>query len=240
MITPKPERTLPVAALLITAAGMLDAFTYVGYGGVFANAMTGNIVLLMVRVAKEDFAGIVPFLGPIVAYLCGVAVAHALKEKPLRGLIPSPARMSLGLEIIFLIIVAFLPKSIPDMLVVTGIAFVAAMQATAFTRIGEFAYTSVTTSANLRHFAGGLMDWLVFRKGQESRREALFFLTLCVCFIGGALIGAEATTHFGHPAVWLPVVLLTVALGLCLPWNTTLRGLFREESEKKDKTRSNA
>ena len=225
----KPERTLPVAALLITAAGMLDAFTYVGYGGVFANAMTGNIVLLMVRVAKEDFAGILPFLGPIFAYLCGVAFAHALKENPLRGLIPSPARMSLGLEIIFLIIVAFLPKSFPDMLVVTGIAFVAAMQATAFTRIGEFAYTSVTTSANLRHFTGGMMDWLVFQKGSESRRKALFFMALCVCFIGGALIGAEATAHWGHPAVWLPVALLSVALGLCLPWTKAIREIFDDD-----------
>ncbi len=225
----KPERTLPVAALLITAAGMLDAFTYVGYGGVFANAMTGNIVLLMVRVAKEDFAGILPFLGPIVAYFCGVALAHALKDKPLRGLIPSPARMSLGLEIVFLIIVAFLPKSVPNMLVVTGIAFVAAMQATAFTHMGEFAYTSVTTSANLRNFTGGLMDWLVFRKGSESRRKALFFMTLCICFIVGALIGAEATTHFGHAAVWLPVLLLSLALGLCLPWTRAIREMFDDD-----------
>lgn len=236
----KPERTLPVAALLITAAGMLDAFTYVGYGGVFANAMTGNIVLLVVRVAEQDYAAALPFLAPILGYLAGVAVAHALKERPLFGKLRSPARMLLGLEIFFLIIVAFLPINIPDMLVVTGIAFVAAMQATAFTRIGEFAYTSVTTSANLRHFTAGLLDWLVFHKSRESRREALFFMTLCVCFIGGALIGAEATTYLDHGAVWLPVVLLTVALGLCLPWNTTLRGLFSEESEKKDKTHSNA
>ncbi|CAL4868623.1 hypothetical protein MMA231_02912 [Asticcacaulis sp. MM231] len=233
MTNPKPERTLPVAALLITAAGMLDAFTYVGYGGVFANAMTGNIVLLVVRVAKQDYAAILPFLAPILSYLSGVAVAHILKERPLFGRLRSPARTFLALEIAFLILVAFLPRSIPDMLVVTGIAFVAAMQATAFTRIGEFAYTSVTTSANLRHFATGLLDWLVFRKNRESRRQAVFFLTLCAGFIGGALAGAEATTYFGHGAVWLPAALLAAALVLCLPWNVPMRGLFNGEPMKK-------
>jgi uncharacterized membrane protein YoaK (UPF0700 family) len=225
----KPERTLPVAALLITAAGMLDAFTYIGYDGVFANAMTGNIVLLVVRLAKGEVTGSLPFAAPIIAYLCGVAVAHELKEKPLRKLVPSLARMSLGLEIAFLIIVAFLPNSVPNMLVVTGIAFVAALQATAFTRLGEFAYTSVTTSANLRHFASATMAWLVFGKGRESRRESLFFLCLCVCFIGGALLGAMASLKLGHAAVWLPVALLSVALGLCLPWTRGIREMFVED-----------
>jgi uncharacterized membrane protein YoaK (UPF0700 family) len=225
----KPERTLPVAALLITAAGMLDAFTYVGYDGVFANAMTGNIVLLVVRLAKGEIPGSLPFAAPIIAYLCGVAVAHAFKENPLRRLIPSPARLSLGLEIVFLIVVAFLPKSVPNMLVVTGIAFVAALQATAFTRLDEFAYTSVTTSSNLRRFAGATMAWLAFGKGRESRREALFFLCLCVCFIGGALLGAISTLAFGHAAVWGPVALLSIALGLCLPWTKAIREIFDED-----------
>ncbi len=225
----KPERTLPVAALLITAAGMLDAFTYVGYGGVFANAMTGNIVLLVVRLARGEIPGSLPFAMPIVAYLIGVSLAHVLKENPLRNLVPSPARVSLGLEIGFLIVVAFLPNSVPNMMVVTGISFVAALQATAFTRLDEFAYTSVTTSANLRHFAGATVAWLIFAKGHESRRESLFFLCLCICFIGGALVGAIFTLRLGHAAVWLPVGLLTLALGLCLPWTRGIRELFTED-----------
>jgi uncharacterized membrane protein YoaK (UPF0700 family) len=179
--------------------------------------------------AKGEVSGSLPFAAPIVAYVCGVAVAHALKEKPLRSLIPSPARLSLGLEIAFLIVVAFLPKSVPNMLVVTGIAFVAALQATAFTRLDEFAYTSVTTSSNLRRFASATMAWLVFGKEHESQREALFFLCLCVCFIGGALIGAVATLAFGHAAVWLPVGCLSVALGLCLPWTKAIREIFVED-----------
>ncbi|WP_303828092.1 YoaK family protein [Asticcacaulis taihuensis] len=225
----RPERTLPVAALLIAAAGMLDAFTYAGYGGVFANAMTGNIVLMVVRMAEGEGRLVLPFAAPIAAYICGVAVAQVLKEKPLGGLLPSQARFSLGLEIVFLIVVAFLPKSVPDMLVVTGIAFVAALQASAFYRLGEFAYTSVTTSANLRHFASATIAWLIYGEGRERRRESLFFLCLCICFIGGALLGAVATLTWGHAAVWLPVGLLSVAFALCLPWTKGNREMLGED-----------
>lgn len=75
-----PQNTLPVAALLILAAGMLDAYTYVGYGGVFANAMTGNIVILMIHLAQGDTAAAVRYIAPVIAYVCGVATAHAIKE----------------------------------------------------------------------------------------------------------------------------------------------------------------
>ena len=38
--------TLGIGSLLASAGGFLDGFTYVGHGHVFANAMTGNVVLL--------------------------------------------------------------------------------------------------------------------------------------------------------------------------------------------------
>ena len=39
----KPDNSIKVAVLLTVAGGFLDAFTYVGHGGVFANSMTGNL-----------------------------------------------------------------------------------------------------------------------------------------------------------------------------------------------------
>lgn len=225
----KPQETLPVAILLILAAGMLDAYTYVGYGGVFANAMTGNLVVMTVKMSGGDVSAAVPYLAPIAAYVCGVAVAHCLKEKPLRSLFPWPARISLGLEVAFLIAVALFGGSVPNMAVVTGIAFVAALQATAFTKVEKFAFTSVTTSANLRRFAESFMAATVFRQGSEASLQLLYFLVVCLCFFAGALAGGWATYRVGHAAVWLPVVLLSLALLLCLPWNSTVHEAFEKD-----------
>lgn len=225
----KPQETLPVGILLILAAGMLDAYTYVGYGGVFANAMTGNLVVMTVRMSGGDFRAAIPYLAPIAAYIFGVSVAHALKEKPLRAIFPHRARTSLAIEIAFLCVVAFLPRSVPNTLIVTGIAFVAALQATAFTRIGNFAFTSVTTSANLRHFAESFMASVVFREGEKAAREWHFFLVICLSFFIGAVSGAVATRWLGHAAVWLPIAALALALCLCMPWNRTMHQLMTED-----------
>ena len=211
-----------MALLLILAAGMLDAYTYVAHGGVFANAMTGNLVVMTARLAQGQWPKALPYLAPIAAYIAGVAVAHAVKEKPLRGLIRYPARFSLAMEVVFLVIVAFLPRSVPDMAVVIGIAFVAAVQGTSFTRIGKFAFTSVTTSANLRHFTEAFTAVALFRGGRHERREAMFFAAICLSFFLGAMAGALASLRFGHAAVWLPVAALSAALVLCLPWNKPL------------------
>jgi uncharacterized membrane protein YoaK (UPF0700 family) len=41
-----------VAVLLTLSGGFPDAFTYLGHGKVFANSMTGNIVLLAARLLQ--------------------------------------------------------------------------------------------------------------------------------------------------------------------------------------------
>lgn len=222
MTDEKPHETLPVAVLLILAAGMLDAYTYVAHGGVFANAMTGNIVIMTVRFTDGDWHEAVPFIGPLVAYVLGAAVAHCLKRPPLRSILPFPAQSSLALEIAFLISVAFLPDTVPDMLIVSGIAFVCALQASSFTRIESFEFTSVTTSANLRRFAEGFMASVVFDQDGKPRRQWRFFLTICLFFLAGALMGAFAAREWGNQAVWLPIVPLTIALILCFSWRKSI------------------
>src|ERR1700746_2262793 len=47
--------TVRLAALLTIAGGFLDAFTYIAHGGGFANAQTGNVVLLGVYAASGDW-----------------------------------------------------------------------------------------------------------------------------------------------------------------------------------------
>lgn len=222
MTDQKPHETLPVAALLILAAGQLDAYTYVAHGGVFANAMTGNIVFMTVRFTDGDWHRAIPFIGPLVAYVLGVMTAACLKRPPLRHILPHKAESALALEIAFLVLVAFLPDTVPDMLIVSGIAFVAALQATAFTRIESFDFTSVTTSANLRRFAEGFMASVVFDEEGKSRRQWRFFLTIVLCFIAGALMGAFATAWWGNQAVWLPMITLSIAFILCLSWRKSV------------------
>ena len=44
-----------IGLLLAIAGGYLDVYTYISRGGVFANAQTGNIVLLGIHIAQQNF-----------------------------------------------------------------------------------------------------------------------------------------------------------------------------------------
>ena len=45
--------------MLALCGGFLDAYTYITRGGVFANAQTGNIVLMGINIAKGDFERVI-------------------------------------------------------------------------------------------------------------------------------------------------------------------------------------
>src|SRR5450432_4564827 len=56
-------------AVLAAAGGFLDAFTYIGHGHVFANAMTGNVVLLGINAVGRNWHQSFRHLPPILAFL---------------------------------------------------------------------------------------------------------------------------------------------------------------------------
>src|SRR5271155_175906 len=76
-IRTRPEN-LPTGLLLAGAGGFLDAYTFVGRGGVFANAQTGNIVLLAVAAGERHWLAALLHVPPILAFMLGVAAAATL------------------------------------------------------------------------------------------------------------------------------------------------------------------
>ena len=59
-------------AMLAVAGGFLDAYTYLCRGQVFANAQTGNMVLLAIRLAEGSWAQAFHYLMPILAFALGI------------------------------------------------------------------------------------------------------------------------------------------------------------------------
>lgn len=69
-----------VGVLLAIAGGYLDVYTYVCRGGIFANAQTGNIVLLGISVADRNWSKIGGYIYPILAFMAGILVAELVKR----------------------------------------------------------------------------------------------------------------------------------------------------------------
>ena len=86
------SESVELGILLTLVGGFLDAYTFVGRGGVFANAQTGNVVLMGIEAATGEWEKAVLYAVPILAFIVGVVVAEMIKKPSMRLLIPDTER----------------------------------------------------------------------------------------------------------------------------------------------------
>lgn len=213
---PKLAGTFPLAILLSCAGGYLDAFTWVGQGGVFANAQTGNVVLLGIAAATGQWSEAVRHLMPIVAFIFGVFAAFWVRSLASARGEPWINLVSLLLEFTVLIIVAFLPTGFPSMPIVLAISFVASVQSSIFTKLDRWSYNSVIATGNLRRATESLFNGLSRRRDTSDLEQSKKFGAVSLTFLAGAGLGAVATNLFGNAATAGAAILLILALLLCL------------------------
>jgi uncharacterized membrane protein YoaK (UPF0700 family) len=201
--------------LLSAAGGALDAFTRLAHGGVFANAQTGNVVLLGVYAALGQWTEALRHIPPIIAFVLGVFVAHRLSRHASQGDEHRAALFSLVIEIALLVVVMILPSDFSGITVTLGISFVAALQTSSFAKVEGRSYSSVMTTGNLRKAAGALFAGIAVPRDRAALREAGVFATICLTFGLGAGLGAFSTARLGNGALAVPGALLLLALVRC-------------------------
>lgn len=204
------EESLLVAVSLSLAGGYLDAFTWLVHDGVLANAQTANVVLLAVYAATGHHAQAIHYMPPIFAFVVGVFVACALRQRLTRS-----RQISLVIEIVMLILVMWLHLRLPEVAGILGISFAAALQTTAFVKVEGWSYSSVMTTGNLRQSAEALYAGLRGTGDPAHFRRAWVFGVLCLSFGSGAALGAFLTSQGGVGGLVVPIGLLGLALVLC-------------------------
>ena len=66
------------AAFLSVSGGLQDAYTYIFRGKVFANAQTGNILLLGINISERNWHMALHYLVPVLAFAIGIDPADQL------------------------------------------------------------------------------------------------------------------------------------------------------------------
>jgi uncharacterized membrane protein YoaK (UPF0700 family) len=127
------------------------------------------------------------------------------------------------LEIVAIFIFGWLPGSFPEMAFTGIIAYVAAFQVASFRRVDRFAYNSTFITGNLRDVAEGLYEALTPNSTPETREKGLSqaraLSLICLCFLGGAILGAWSAPRFGNHSLWLaePFLLAVAVLSFRRP-----------------------
>ena len=129
------------AVFLSLSGGLQDAYTYLFRGKVFANAQTGNIVLLSSNIMEGNWGRVVHYLVPLCAFALGVLTAEEMREHFLKLQRLHWRQLVVLGEILMLFLVGFLPEQ-QNLLANAMVSFSCAMQVQAFRKVNGYAFAS--------------------------------------------------------------------------------------------------
>lgn len=217
----KPSEMFRTAIFIILSGGFQDAYTFISRGKVFANAQTGNIVLMSAALFRGEWLTAVKYLIPLASFFFGIIVAEAVhfgckKHEKIHW-----RQIILIAETVLLFFVGFIPNT-ADGIANALVSFVCALQVQSFHKINGHIYASTMCIGNMRSGAESLFAF--FRTHEkEALKKALTYFGVIMIFAVGAGAGAIVSAKIGNGAVWVCCGLLTLSCAI----------LFREENRKK-------
>lgn len=197
------------AAFLSMSGGLQDAYTYICRGEVFANAQTGNIVLLSQNLVEGNWSLVLHYLVPLVFFAMGIVAAEGIRQKYKNVQKIHWRQLVLLIEMILLLLVGFLPATL-NLLANAMVSFACAMQVQTFRKMGGYSYASTMCIGNLRSGTAAFSHYLQDKK-TEQLKQAAYYFGIIFLFAIGAGLGGNLTEHFGIHMIWISCVLLAIS-----------------------------
>ena len=178
------------AVFLSLSGGLQDAYTYLFRGKVFANAQTGNIVLLSTNIMDGRWDKVLHYLVPLCAFALGVLAAEKMREHfQVMQRLHWRQLVVLG-EVLLLFAVGFLPQS-QNLLANAIVSFSCAMHS-------------------------GVEAFCIWRKSHEphAKDRMVRYFGIIFLFALGAGLGSKSAAQLGGRAIWLSCCFLLVSFTL--------------------------
>ena len=169
------------AAFLSLSGGLQDAYTYIYRGHVFANAQTGNIVLLSQSIAERN---------------------QSTTRIHWRQLV-------LLFEIAILFTVGFMPETC-DLIANGIVSFACAMQVQTFRKVKGYSFASTMCIGNLRSGMESLCAYWK-TQNRTNLQKSFCYWGIILMFAIGAALGVFCVAAFGARAIWISCLLLSVS-----------------------------
>ena len=179
-------------------------------GKVFANAQTGNIVLLAQNLVDRNWSVALRYFSPLLFFALGVAAAECIHMRYQKAQRIHWRQLVLAIEILLLFAVGFFPNEM-DLLANAMVSFACAMQVQAFRKVHGYPFASTMCIGNLR---SGMDSLVGFGHTRDKKLlwKGLHYFGVIFVFALGAGIGTQCVGIFGEKTIWLSCALLLVSL----------------------------
>ena len=200
------------AMFLSLSGGLQDVYTYLFRGKVFANAQTGNIVLMAVHAFAGEWGHVLHYLVPLCFFALGVFAAELMHQK-LQNLQRLHWRQLVVLcEIVMLFVVGFFPQEW-NLMANALVSFACAMQVQTFRKVNGYAFASTMCIGNMRSGMDSLCSW-VLNRNPAALKKSLYYWGIILLFALGAGLGSLTLDLCGAKAIWFSCLLLAVSFCL--------------------------
>lgn len=195
--------------LLMMTSGMLGAYTFTQRGGVFCNAQTANIVMMSIALGQGHWQEGLYYIIPITAYIAGAFISEIL---------PTPVKRSgrlrwdtwlIGIELLSLFVIGFVPLSVPHRVVQVIISFLASMQYNTFRQAEGIPMATTFCTNHVRQLGIALAK--ICRKHSSLARLRLgVHARMLLGFLGGGMLVSFAGSVMHERAIWLSLIPLGI------------------------------
>ncbi len=200
------SESIQLGIILALSGGLMDAYTYVCRGHVFANAQTGNILLLGINLSEGNFKAAVLYLYPVLAFTFGIVMSEIVKRRYLRAKRLHWMQITTLLEAVILLFVGLLPQAmnVPANCLVS---FACGIQVESFRTIKGNGIATTMCIGNLRTATQYISDYF-YEKDRGLLRKGLMYYGIILFFVCGAIIGYKLVQLLAEKAIIVSSVLM--------------------------------
>ena len=188
---------------------VVGLYTYSLRGQVFSNAQTGNIVKMTAAIGWGRYRVALYYLIPFTAYILGTILSEILPEKVRKTHFIRWDTMLVGIEIIVLFIVGFIPFSWPDQIVQVIINFLCAMQFNTFRQAEGVPMATTFVTNHVRQIGISIARII---KHHEQEAEARAKMAKHVKIILAFMLGP----YLKEMTIWLAIIPLSACFCVML------------------------
>ena len=199
------SESIKLGVILAIAGGFMDAYSYMCRGKVFANAQTGNILLLGINISERNWQMALHYLVPVLAFAIGIALADLVKIRTKDLTLLHWRQISVFCEAVILLSVSFIPQDFN--LVANALTSLACgIQVESFRKI----HATTMCIGNLRSATQHMCSY-ANTKDKEYIKKGLLYYGIIFFFVIGAVIGNACVEMFAEKALLIASAILAVA-----------------------------
>jgi len=209
-----------LVVLLALASGSVDALCFLALGGVFASLMSGNAIILGLRIGQGSLVLASHSLVPILAYMGGVALGANITgpRKSAEELWPRKVTRMFTMELALITVFAvgaFLTNSPPsqlDLYVLVALASIPmGMQSAGVHALGVPGVSTTYITGTLTSAVIGLVGLgrsPASKRTLKQEKDTSLQIIVLILYIFGAAVGGLAGTQFALKAALIPAAVI--------------------------------